>query len=750
MSIDPGLVQQMHNDLTDRQRQTLRRDRCLSDAVIDRYQVGVTTKFGEPRLTIPVFTDTGCCLDVRCWLHPKQRREGDSKIKPLETGTGEAKLFPQDSVLNDGVLLCAGEMDALAAISHDIPAITNTCGEGTWKDEFAVAFGGKRVTILLDQGEIANVTRRAESLSKEGAHVFIASWPDDRRTDWDVTDELREYDRDSLASIIDSAVAYEVDGSAEEESTPKETQAAALLALAGKHAELFHDQHDTPYARITAGKHRQIVRCRGVGFRRWLSRLAFEDNDWVPGSEPFSSALNVIEARACSGDQYELSNRVAASGGALWYDMGDGTAYRIDGTGYEHIDDPPILFASYAHQQAQAHPIAGGDLGHLLDFIEITDEAHRLLTMVWLVAALVPGIPHPILVYHGPQGSGKTSAARVLRSLADPSSLGTMSFPRDRNELVQKLAHHYVAPFDNIESLSLSQSDMLCRASTGEGFSKRQLYTDDEDVIYSYRRCVVLNGINIAATRADLLDRSILVGLNRISPENRKEETTLDSAFVEAKPLILGAMFDALSAAVRIRPEIKLASLPRMADFTRWGCAISVALGHDREDFLRAYQANISEQNREVLDGHPVAAAVVAFMSGESEWQGSPSALLTRLESVAEGLRLDLKARSWPKAPNVLSRRIREVQPNLAEVGIHVETGISIGHGRGIRICRNNIVGIVVSSKSNQCNNIEADDTETIPAASPEVSSVSKPLLANDLCDTDDADDTVGRRIGSI
>ena len=103
--------------------------------------------------------------------------------------------------------------------------------------------------------------------------------------------------------------------------------------------------------------------------------------------------------------------------------------------------------------------------------------------------------------------------ARMLRRLVDPSSMETLSLPRDQKELVQTLAHHYVAMFDNVDTLQPWQSDMLCRACTGEGFSKRQLFAVDDDIIYSFRRCVGLNGINIAATRADLLDRSILTGL---------------------------------------------------------------------------------------------------------------------------------------------------------------------------------------------------------------------------------------------
>jgi hypothetical protein len=403
------------------------------------------------------------------------------------------------------------------------------------------------------------------------------------------------------------------------------------------------------------------------------------------------------------------------------------------------VDVPPILFTGYDHQKPQHDPLAGGDPWRIFDFVPTKSEDDQLLLLTWMIACFVPDIPHPVLVVHGPQGSGKSSACRDIRSLIDPSSLGTMSLPRDNSQLAQKLAHHYVAPFDNIDSLSPSQSDMLCRASTGEGFSKRQLFTDDEDVIYTYRRCIILNGINIAATRADLLDRSILVGLTRIAPEKRREEEELDAAYQEAKPAILGGMFDILSEAIRIRPEINLQVLPRMADFARWGCAIAMAMGKTSDDFVDAYENNIRQQNREVLDGQPVAAAVEAFMKSRTEWEGSPSELLAELVVVAEKGRMDINAKSWPKAPHILTRRLKEVQSNLAEVGIQVETGISLGHGRGIRI-RTSSVGSDVASGALGDNKLVADATEIKASVDQEVASDGKSFGTKDICATDATD----------
>jgi hypothetical protein len=59
------------------------------------------------------------------------------------------------------------------------------------------------------------------------------------------------------------------------------------------------------------------------------------------------------------------------------------------------------------------------------------------------------------------------------------------------------------------------------------GVSRRALYTDGDDVIYSYHRCIGLTDINIAAERGDMLQRSVLLGLHAIPKKQRKTESRI-------------------------------------------------------------------------------------------------------------------------------------------------------------------------------------------------------------------------------
>ena len=118
--------------------------------------------------------------------------------------------------------------------------------------------------------------------------------------------------------------------------------------------------------------------------------------------------------------------------------------------------------------------------------------------------------------------------------------------------------------FDNLGRLQLWQSDALCRAYSGETTSKRKLYTDEEDVVFQYKRAIILNGINCPATREDILDRSILINLKRI--RNYKEERVIFNGWNALKPELLDLIFNTLVKALQIYYTTKINITARTAD----------------------------------------------------------------------------------------------------------------------------------------------------------------------------------------
>ena len=73
----------------------------------------------------------------------------------------------------------------------------------------------------------------------------------------------------------------------------------------------------------------------------------------------------------------------------------------------------------------------------------------------------------------------------------------------------------------------------------------RQLYTDQDEVLFDAARPVILNGIEDIVTRPDLADRAILLMLEPILEERRRPERELWAAFEEERPRILDVLLDA-------------------------------------------------------------------------------------------------------------------------------------------------------------------------------------------------------------
>ena len=225
--------------------------------------------------------------------------------------------------------------------------------------------------------------------------------------------------------------------------------------------------------------------------------------------------------------------------------------------------------------------------------------------------------------------------------------------------------------FDNISDLAPSLSDGLCRLATGSGFATRELYSDDDEMLFAATRPIILNGIGEIVTRPDLLDRSLLISLPPIPESRRRDERELLQRFAATRPRILGALLDAVAEALRNRDGIRLPGMPRMADFARWVTAAEAGLGWPVGSFLTAYDANRTDAHELALETSPIPSAVRSLIAGAEGWEGTASELLLALaDHVEEPVR---RGRDWPSSPRALSAVLRRIAPNFRAIGVEVE-----------------------------------------------------------------------------
>jgi hypothetical protein len=449
------------------------------------------------------------------------------------------------------------------------------------------------------------------------------------------------------------------------------TQADILIDLA-QSAELFHTPDGTGYADLDINGHRETWPIRVKGFSRWLARRFFEATQGAPSSEALRAALNVIEAKAhFDAPERVVHVRVGGLDGRIYLDLADETwrAVEIDATGWRVIDNPPVRFRRSGGMQPLPMPVKGGSVETLRSYLNVQSDADFVLVVAWALAVLRNRGPYPVIVLSGEQGSAKSTFSSILRSLLDPNTAPLRALPREDRDLFIAANNGHVLAFDNVSGLPTWISDTLCRLATGGGFAVRQLYSDQDEVLFDAARPVILNGIEEIVSRPDLADRAIFLTLEPIPEKRRRPEAELWAAFEAERPSVLGALLDALSEGLRRLPDTHLERLPRMADFALWATACETALW-PAGTFWSAYCGNRDEAVEGVIEADPIATAVRAMMGKRTVWTGTASDLLGALGEVVD--ERIVKSKTWPENPRALSGRLRRAATVLRMIGIEI------------------------------------------------------------------------------
>lgn len=476
----------------------------------------------------------------------------------------------------------------------------------------------------------------------------------------------------------------------EHEQTPKKTQknnsrnqAEELVRLCETYvSEFIKDQFDRLYVRLYINDHFELWVTSSKRFSTWLARLYRQNYEKPPTNQALKQAQIQIDAICYEKTRQTLHNRVARLDDKILYDLtnDDWECVEITADGFQIVPQPAI-FRRFSHQLPQSSPIECNDIDLLWNFFNVPEDK-RCVLAVLIATWFIPDISHPILILHGEPGTGKSTMSRMLRQLVDPSATPTLAAPRNAELADQIFDHNWLAPLDNLSKIPGWLSDMLCRVVTGEGSAKRVHYSNDDDFIRSYRRCVILNGIGNPAIQADLLDRSIVIEL--IPIDSLRTEEALMKAWEIALPRILGSIFRALSKAITLYPSILETSLPRMADFAKWGQAVASGLGYQPSQFMNDYISTIEQKWSDKIEDSPLATEILNLIDNDGGcWKGSRSELCEEIM-----LETNKSKAGWPKSPLGISKELTRLMPAFRENGIFIDRKKIKGGNRIIRIFR--------------------------------------------------------------
>jgi hypothetical protein len=395
------------------------------------------------------------------------------------------------------------------------------------------------------------------------------------------------------------------------------------------------------------------------GLRNELAFAYFEDTGRTPGNTALADAMSVVEGIASYSETVPLAQRVANSGGTAWIDLGDSTgeAIRVDADGW-NISVPPVRFKRTALTAPLPRPMPGGELAELWRLLNVAETDQPLL-LAWLVLALMADVPHPVLAFFGEQGTGKSTAAKIVSSLLDPSPAQLRKAPRDADSWVTAASGSWIVPLDNISAIPAWLSDSLCRAVTGDGDVRRQLYTDGALAVFAFRRAVVLTGIDPGAQRGDLADRLLVIDLEVIGESHRRLDEEVADRWRDAHPRVLGALLDLAVRVEQELPTIQLPRSPRMADYARVLAAVDNVLGTAG---MHRYMNRSHDLAAEALTDDLFITAFAAQVNGIFE--GSSAQLL---ELVAHG---EPRAPAgWPTNPRAATGLLMRQAPVMRKAG---------------------------------------------------------------------------------
>jgi len=422
-----------------------------------------------------------------------------------------------------------------------------------------------------------------------------------------------------------------------------------------------------------------IMAVRSGAFRDWFFHGCYAELNSLPTSREFHSVLDHLEAEAHFDESRQgqaVFRRVGRRGphrfpDQILLDLANTKLQfvEISPTGWKTTAGPGVLFQTSRSTHSLPAPVTAAEalapgprtlapaLDALRSCLNLPSRAAWLRCLAWLLAAFRPDGPYPFLIIQGPPGSGKSFAARLLRSLIDPCSAPLTPIPSSVRDLLTLARHNWILAFDHISTLSPQLTDALCRLSSGLGASLRETFGPAPDPLQQYiRRPILLTVTERWSCRPDnvsaIAKRALVVTLPPLTAGARPEDSLL-SVLDDAWPAIVGALCSAVSTALSRMPQMNQPT-GRSASALAWAMAASPALGCTGEEMQRAFDPPPPP--------HPMVEAVRNLLEQRKQWTGSATDLLELLQPFATCT-----------TPKGVSQQLRNCMLTLADSGIELK-----------------------------------------------------------------------------
>lgn len=452
--------------------------------------------------------------------------------------------------------------------------------------------------------------------------------------------------------------------------------------------DFYHDQNQQPCARCFVDGVQTVHFVESKRFLDLLFSIHFDNTHSALPDKTRKAAKNIARHHAITNIKQENNYlRFANLEGIIYIDLcdGKGSVVVVSSDGHQVVTNPPVNFVRHPHMLPLPYPNAKakGDLDLLFDMLRVSKK-DRLLLTAWIVSAFDDSIPRPILMLFGEPGSSKSTLAKYIRKMIDPSTGNLIHLSTSNRSLAATLLHHAVPAFDNIDVLRKTKSDLFCSAVTGTSISERKLQTNSDTAMICLKKSIIFTSIDVPTTAEDLIDRSILLEMPRISGFDRSKEQLLDVEFERNYTELFTSVLLLLSKSLQLKGTFPLKTNIRMADWAGMAGACALALEQNPQDLVSEITLRrLNNPNIELPD-RVFILRITDYIRSKQKIDGTVTSVLQGFKEYAKTHFKD--ENGVPSAANVFSRKLRKYLPFFEQLGIRVTLSSTAKDARYILI----------------------------------------------------------------
>jgi energy-coupling factor transporter ATP-binding protein EcfA2 len=379
---------------------------------------------------------------------------------------------------------------------------------------------------------------------------------------------------------------------------------------------------------------RRIVAVRSELFRDWLTTAYFRNHDGLPRAESIAEAMRQIEKQALVNrvvPRPEGTRRVSAGTSEdgsdtitvqLGNPLGDYIVISKEGWRVvENLDEVPKRGATMLALPRPEEPrdIAATFLA-LRRLLRLSTEENWRACRTWLIAALRPSGPYPILLIKGSKGSGKSTAAALLRGLIDPSGPALCRLSTIDRSVQQLTSFNWVVALADLTPSFSHLSETLLRMAS----DRPLILTSDSASEWK--------------PSPEIAKRAIVVELEPLG-EAQCSEPELWARFRTVRPQMLAILCATASAGLRAGAR----------DPDSWMAASELVAGRAGSRFDQ------------------LSDAICNLMQTRDEWNGRTTELMRVLEATHPG------STAGSAAPKAISERMNGALAAVRSRGVRHE-----------------------------------------------------------------------------